>query len=369
MNNSLARNFTFGSLIRFTLPTLIMMVFMSLYTMVDGVFVSRFAGTVALSAVNIVFPIVSVVIAVGIMLATGGSAIIAKKQGEGDAEGAKRDFSFIVLTGFIVGVVLMIVGLLFLEPLLRLLGANGDIFTLCWDYAFILVFFIPSSILQMLFQTLFVTAGKPHLGLAVTVLGGAANIVLDYVFIVPMGMGIAGAALATGIGYSIPTVFGLFYFSLQRKGTLYFVKPSFDGAVLLKSCTNGSSEMVTNLSTAVTTFLFNILMLKYAGEDGVAAITIVLYSQYLLVAVYLGFSTGTAPVFSYNHGTGNAGQLKRLFRISTIFVSACSVITFVLSLFLAPYVVSIFTPAGSVVYEMSLHGFHLFSASFLFTGG
>ena len=285
MNNTLAQQFNFRSLLQFSFPTIVMMIFMSLYTMVDGVFVSRFVGTNGLSAVNIVYPVISIVVAVGVMLATGGSAVIARKMGEGRGGEAKQDFSMIVLVGIFLGISISLAGLIFIHPLLRLLGSNDAVYGLCYDYAFVLMFFIPAGVLQMLFQTLLVTAGKPVLGLGITVLGGVANIVLDYVFIVPMEMGISGAAAATGIGYSIPAVFGLIYFALYRKGSLCFVRPVWRREVLFKSCGNGASEMVTNLSTAVTTLLFNVIMMRTLGENGVAAITIVLYAQYLLTAV------------------------------------------------------------------------------------
>lgn len=368
MDNALSKQHNLASILKFTAPTIIMMVFMSLYTMVDGVFVSRFVSTNALSAVNIVYPYINVVIAVAIMLATGSSAIIAKKMGEGNFEEARTNFSFITLLGVLVGIVLGGVSLIFLDPLLRLLGAEGVLYPLCWDYAVYLFPFAPLSILQMLFQYDFVAAGRPGLGLFVIVLGGVANIVLDYVFIVPLGMGIAGAAIATGIGYSIPAVFGLLYFSFYKKGTLYFVRPKFDGMVLLHSCTNGSSEMVTNLSMAVTTFLFNLLMLKYLGEDGVAAITIVLYAQFLLTALYLGYSSGISSVFSFNYGAGDHAQLQRLFRISLWIVSISSVFVFLFSLLCCDPIILIFAPRGTQVFALAKHGFLLFSFCYLFTG-
>lgn len=368
MNNALARNFSFRSLLVFAFPTIIMMLFMSLYTMVDGVFVSRFVGTDALSAVNIVFPVISIVVAVGVMLATGGSAVIAKKMGEGKADEARENFSLIVLSGIIIGLVIEVLGLVFIHPMLRLLGANDAVYSLCYEYAFALLFFVPAGVLQMLFQTFFVTAGKPALGLIVTIIGGIANIVLDYVFIVPMQMGIMGAAVATGIGYSIPAVYGLLYFAINKKGTLYFTRPRFNGKVLLHTCSNGSSEMVTNLSTAVTTLLFNVLMMKYLGADGVAAITIVLYGQYLLTAVYLGYSIGVAPIFSYKHGRKDFGQIKLLFRNSAIFVLACSVLSFAAAFWYAGPIVKVFAPADNPVYTLAVHGFHLFAVSYLFTG-
>ena len=368
MTNALAKQHTFSSIMKFTAPTIVMMVFMSLYTMVDGVFVSRFVSTTALSAVNIVYPYINIVIAVAIMLATGSSAIIARKMGEGNFEEARTNFSFITLLGVVVGIVLGLLALVFLDPLLRLLGAEGALYPLCWDYAVYLIPFAPLSILQMLFQYDFVAAGRPGLGLFVIVLGGIANMVLDYVFIVPFQMGIAGAALATGIGYSIPALFGLLFFFINKKGTLYFVRPKFDKKVLLYSCTNGSSEMVTNLSMAVTTFLFNILMLQYLGEDGVAAITIVLYAQFLLTAVYLGYSSGISSVFSFNYGARNDAQLQRLFRISMWTVTLSSFAVFLLSLLCADPIILIFAPRNTQVFALAKHGFLLFSFCYLFTG-
>lgn len=368
MSNPLAKKYRFLTLLKFTAPTIIMMVFMSLYTMVDGVFVSRFVGTTALSAVNIVYPVFSIVIALAIMLGTGGSAVVATQMGEKKEQEAHRSFSLIVLCGFLLGVLVMLLGFVFLEPLVWLLGANEATYAYCADYAFWMLMFAPMAMLQMLFQVFFVTAGKPVIGLVVTVAGGVANMVLDYLLIVPLGMGIAGAAIATGIGFSIPAIFGLVYFAVKRKGTLCFVKPGFSGRVLLESCANGSSEMVTNLSAAVTTYLFNIIMMSLIGEDGVAAITIVLYSQYLLTAVYLGYSSGVAPIISYNYGDSNFKQLHKVFRISVIFILTSSVVMFLTALLAAGGVVSVFAGDNPRVFELAKHGFLLFSVSYLFMG-
>lgn len=368
MKNALAKSFTFWSLLRFTAPTIIMMVFMSLYTMVDGIFVSRFVGTNALSAVNLVYPALSIILAIGIMLATGGSAVIARKMGEHRIDEAKQDFTFILAVGTIIGIIAGAAGLIFAKPLVMMLGANDATFQYCFDYARTLAIFAPFSILQILFQYLFVTAGKPHIGLALTVSGGLANILLDYVFIVPMNMGIGGAALATGIGFAIPAIGGIVYFLLKRKGTLAIVKPRIDFKMLLESCGNGSSEMVSNLSLAITTFMFNLIMMRYMGEDGVAAITIVLYAQFLLTALYIGYASGVSPILSYNHGQDNSSEIRKIFRNSIIFIVVSSVITFVLSFVLAPTIVQIFAPIGTTVYDIALNGFNLFSFCYLFIG-
>ncbi len=367
-NNPLAKSFTFASVIKFTLPTIVMMVFMSMYTMVDGIFVSNLVGSEALSAINIVYPYVSIVVAVAIMLVTGGSAVIARKMGEGNNREAKENFTLIVITGLVVGVVIGAIGVIFNEPILKLLGSTESLDKYCKDYLTILAFGAPLSVLQMLFQFLFVAAGKPKLGLISTVLGGIANILLDYIFIGPMNLGINGAGYGTVIGYAIPALWGIIYFTFCRKGTLYFVRPKFDYKALINSCLNGSSEMVTNLATAVTTLLFNIITLKYLGESGVAAITIVLYAQFLLTSIFLGFSSGIAPVFSYNYGTQNRKELHKIFKISMIFVSVVSILTFAAALLLSGSIVSVFVRPGDVVYDIAKNGFLLFSISFIFTG-
>ena len=319
MANSIAKKFTFFSLLQFALPTMIMMVFMSLYTIIDGIFISRLVGTNTLSAVNIVFPMLSLIIAVGVMLATGGNAIIARQLGEGNKQEARENFSFLLLSGTIGGLLIAAAGTLFLEPLVRLLGATDILFSDCVAYLSITLYLAPACILQLFFQTFFVTAGKPHIGLLLTVSGGIVNIVLDYVFMGPLQMGVRGAALATGMGQLVPTVFGIAYFLFVRH-TLYFVKPRILLKVLAESCLNGSSEMVANFSNAIVTYLFNIIMLKFMGEPGVAAITIVLYGQFLFNALYMGFSMGVAPVISYNHGSRNHPMLRNLFKICIVFI-------------------------------------------------
>ena len=369
MQNKLAKEYNFLSLLKFSLPTIVMMVFMSLYSMVDGIFVSRLVGTNALAAVNIVYPLISLVFAVGIMLGTGGSAVVACKMGEDKPREARRDFTTIMVFGVLLGLLMTGIGLLTLEPMLRFLGATDAIFADCYAYARMMLWFTVPSMLQMLFQMFFVTAGKAAVGLTVTVLGGVANIVLDYVFIALFGWGVGGAALATGIGYSIPALAGLAWFALDRKkGTLFFVRPAWDGRMILQASANGSSEMVTNLSAAVITYLFNVTMIRYLGADGVAAITIVLYAEFMLIAIYLGFSSGIAPVFSYNHGEKNVARLKWLFRLSLYFLLPCSLLTFGGALLFTEEVVGIFAARGTAVFALAVHGYGLYAFSYLFKG-
>ena len=367
MSNSIAKDFKFFSLLRFALPTMVMMIFMSLYSIVDGIFISRLLGTNALSAANIVYPVISIVFAVGIMLSTGGSALIAKKLGEGKEREAREDFSFLTLVSFLFGIAILLIGNIFIEPIVRALGATDALLPYCVDYLSVSLLLAPAAMLQMMFQTFFVTAGKPLIGLMLTISGGVANMILDYLFMGPFNMGISGAALATGIGELIPAVIGLFYFLFTRH-SLYLTKPVVRFQVLKESCFNGSSEMVTNLSTAVVTYLFNITMLKFLGEPGVAAITIVLYGQFLFNALYMGFSMGVAPVISYNHGSQNLPLLKRIFKICIGFISISSILITIMALVSSPVIVEIFTPIGSATYDIAKTGFFLFSINYIFAG-
>lgn len=367
MSNSIAKDFKFFSLLRFALPTMVMMIFMSLYSIVDGIFISRLLGTNALSAANIVYPVISIVFAVGIMLSTGGSALIAKKLGKGKEREAREDFSFLTLVSFLFGIAILLIGNIFIEPIVRALGSTDALLPYCVDYLSVSLLLAPAAMLQMMFQTFFVTAGKPLIGLMLTISGGVANMILDYLFMGPFNMGISGAALATGIGELIPAVIGLFYFLFTRH-SLYLTKPVVRFQVLKESCFNGSSEMVTNLSTAVVTYLFNITMLKFLGEPGVAAITIVLYGQFLFNALYMGFSMGVAPVISYNHGSQNLPLLKRIFKICIGFISISSILITIMALVSSPVIVEIFTPIGSATYDIAKTGFFLFSINYIFAG-
>ena len=365
--NPLAENFNAVSLIKFAFPSMVMMLFMGLYTIVDTIFVARFVDTNALSSINIVCPVINVIVGVGTMLATGGSAVVAKKMGNGKTEEARSNFTLIIITGIIIGLVITVMGLLFLDEIVWGLGASEILFPYCKDYLAIQFIFVIGNIMQVLYQNLFVTAGKPTLGLVLSVLAGIANIVFDYVFIVLLKMGIKGAAFGTGIGYMIPTVIGTVFF-LTGRSELHFCKPKMDAGVLIKSCSNGVSEMVSQLSTAVTTFLFNATMMKLSGEDGVAAITVIIYSQFLLTTLYIGFSMGAAPVVSYNYGSGNAKRLKKVVRICFCFIAAVSIFVFLFSFFAGESIARIFAGNNENVFQITKAGFTIFSFSFLFSG-
>ena len=368
VQNKLAQPFTFLKIMKFTIPTMIMMIFMSLYQMVDGVFVSNLVGELALTALNIVYPYTSILIAIAIMLATGSSAIIALNMGQKKQREAKENFSFIVLFSILLSIFIMTISYLFIEPILTLLGTTSRIYTYCYDYLKIMILSTPFCMLQLLFQTFFVTAGKPKHGLTLTILAGILNIVFDYIFIVIFDMGIAGAAYATSMGYGIVALYGLYYFLSHRKGTLYFVKPKLRLPMLKQACMNGMSEMINNLAIAITTYLFNIIGIRFLQEEGVAAISIILYAQFIMTSIFMGYASGIAPVFSYKYGANDQDQIHKIFKISISFTTIVSIFTFFLSFVVARPLSMVFASHSAYVLELSIKGFYLFSISFLFTG-
>lgn len=369
-SKGMEKEHTMKSLLAYATPTIIVMIFVSIYTMIDGIFVARYVNSTALAAVNIFMPIYTVIFAIALMLGTGGSALIAKKMGEDKYQEARSNFTFLVISGAVLGLFITIVGLLFIRPLLELFGAGASpqLFEYTITYAKIILWITPFLILQAMFQTLFVTAGKPNLSLIITFIGGITNIALDYLFIVVLNMGIEGAALATAIGMVVPAVLGIFYFFFATKGLLYFTKFKVEWNILLKSSINGSSEMVTNLASSVVTFAFNVLMLRFIGVDGVAAVTILTYMMFVLTQFYMGYSVGISPIISYNYGRKNINQLRSIFKNSMILIGISSLIIFIFSLLFGPYFIQFMTEQGSNVYEIAKNGFWIFSISFLFMG-
>lgn len=368
MDNTLAKRFTFTSLLSFAIPNIIMMISLSMYIIIDGMFVARLIGTTALSAVNMFYPAVCFEMAVAIMIATGGSAIVARKLGEGNEKEAQNNVSFLIVIELLIGIGVAIVGNLFTKDIVLFLGASSTQAPLSIAYARIIFTFAPAFFLQTAFQTFFVTAGKPTLGLIATIVAGVTNIVLDYIFMAPLNMGVAGAAIATGIGYCIPATVGILFFLTAKRNPLHFVRPRFDCKVLVQACTNGSSEMVTNLANAATTFLFNYTLLQFHGEDGVAAITIILYFQYIFTALYFGYSNGIAPIISYKFGKGDKIQLQSIFKNSILLLIISAVVANILIHLTVTNALTIFTPVDSDVYNIALHGFTIYSLAFVFMG-
>lgn len=368
-DNALDKNITAKSLFLFALPSIIGMVFMNLYTMVDGMFVSRLVGTDALSAINIVFPIIMTVIAISTMLSTGGNAIISKKMGERKEKEARRDFSTIVFISIALSFIISLLSFIFINPLLKFLGATDSIYSYCFNYAAISLIFLPATMFSIVFQTFFITIGKSNLGLTFTIIGGISNVILDYVFIKVLNFGISGAAIATGIGYSIPGLLGLAYFIFNRKNSLYIVKTKiFNLKLLSETCINGSSEMVSSLSASIVTLLFNNILMKLIGVDGVAAVTVILYIEGLLVAIFMGYSMGCSSLISFNYGKRDNYRLNKIYKFSLIGILITSILIFMLGVFKSNLLVSIFTSKGTNVYELSNMGLKIFSISFLFMG-
>ena len=367
MENSLEKKVTLTSLIRYTSPTVIMMVFFSLYTIIDGMFISKFVGANALSATNIVYPVINILIGIGVMFATGGSAIVAKTMGENKNEEAREYFTLITISAIVVGIIVEIICIVFMKDIIYALGATQSLYLNCREYLFFMIIFTPFIILKLYFDYFLVTAGVPKLGLISSIAGGVLNTILDYVFIVQLNMGVKGAALATSIGYILPTLVGIIYF-FNKKNLLHFVKPKFNFNVLIKTCSNGVSEMVTQVSSALITFSFNIVMIKFLGEEGVAAITIILYIEFLLNAAYLGFTSGVSPRISYNYGKQDEDQVKNLFKYSIIIICTFGVIIFVMSRAMSEILISLFAEKGSTLFDISHNGFMFFSIAFLIAG-
>lgn len=368
MQNELDKDYNAWSLFQYTLPSILSLLFMSLYQMVDAIFVSNFVSENALASINIVYPVFSVVLAVALMLGTGGRAIVARKLGEGKKREAKEDFTVLTIATVVLSLLITVLTILFMEPLLKFMGATPTLWDDCRAYLDILILFMPIAALQVQVSTFFSAAGKPGLGFLLTFLSGVTNIVLDYLLIVKIPLGISGAAWGTVAGYLVGAVPAIFYFLFQRKGTLYFVRPVVRLKMLGFACFNGSSEMVSNLAVAVTTLLFNKLSLYYMGEGGVAAITVVLYAQFFLTSVFMGFIGGASPIFSFNLGSGNNKRLATLFRHSCNTVVLLTIIVMVAAYGLAKPIVAVYIRPSSELFPLALHGFLLFSISYIFAG-
>ncbi|MDZ4131651.1 MAG: MATE family efflux transporter [Dethiobacteria bacterium] len=367
MKNPLALEISYPSVLRYTLPTVAMMLFMATYTIIDSLFVSILINTDALAAINIVFPGYSIIMATGAMLAAGGSAIVAREMGRGENALARRIFTYIILVCLGLSVAFALIGYLGMEQFLGWLGAEGELRTYSEDYYFPLLFFLPTIMLQMLFGMFFITAGHPKLGFYLTVAAGVTNALLDYFFIGVLGMGISGAALATGIGTTIPALCGTIFF-FRRNKPLHYARPLFRLSILIEASINGASEMVTYLATGFSTLLFNWSALRLIGVDGVAAVAILLYSEFLLNAVFYGFAQGVAPLISYNHGSNNSAKLQKIIRICVNLIALCAIAVFLVANLGAVHIVGMFASRNQVVFEIALNGFFFFSFCFLWMG-
>ncbi len=366
-SNAYEKPVTLKNIVKFAVPTIAMTVFMSFYTMVDGLFVSNLIGTDALSAINLTAPIIQLVTAISTMLATGGSAVIMKKMGEQKTDEAKEDFTFLILVNVIVGIVMCVVGYLAMDHIFAGMNLSADVEGYCVEYlSRYLVFTVP--ILLMNNFTLYMIASeKANLSLICSVMGGVLNMALDYVFIAGFDMGISGAAIATGLGYSVTAVVGLFVFS-RKKSLLHFKKPVFRFRVLASAATNGCSEMATALVTGIITMMFNWTMLHYVGEDGVAAVTIIMYVLMFASSLYTGYSYGVAPMLSFYYGEQNHEKLKKLVALSMKVIAVISVVTVAASFMLTRPLVSVFARPDNPVYDLAVTGNRICTVALFFIG-
>ena len=368
MTIKLSDHFTYGRILRFTLPSIAMMIFSSIYGVVDGFFVSNFVGKTPFAAVNFIMPFLMILGAFGFMFGTGGSALISKTVGEGDNDRANRIFSMITYVSIGTGVIIASLGVIFLRPIASLLGAEGQLLEDCVTYGRIILLALPAFMLQMEFQSFFITAEKPGIGFAVTVASGVANMVLDALFIAVFEWGLVGAALATATSQIIGGVAPIIYFSRKNNSILKLTRWHFDAHSLLKTCTNGSSELMSNLSMSLVSMLYNIQLMKYAGEDGVAAYGVLMYVCMIFIAIFIGYSIGTAPIIGYNYGAANHAELKNIRKKSLTIISICSVAMVILGELLALPLSKLFAGAYPELLRLTLRGFFIFSFSFLFSG-
>ncbi len=368
MQIQLSDHFTYKKLLRFTLPSIAMMIFTSVYGVVDGFFVSNFVGKVEFTAVNFIMPLLMILSTVGFMLGTGGSALIGKTLGEGDREKANRQFSLIVYAAILLSVVISVIGLLVLRPVASALGAEGELLEDCVTYGRIILIALPFFTLQVEFQSLFVTSEKPTLGLYMTLVTGVANMVLDAVLVGVLRWGLEGAALATAISQAIGGIAPLVYFARPNSSLLQLGKTKYDGKALLRTCTNGSSELMSTVSMSLVGMLYNIQLLKYAGEDGVAAYGVLMYVNMVFVAIFFGYTMGMAPVISFHYGANNTDELKSLLKKSLVIVGISSVLMVISSILLAKPLSLLFASSHPDLLAMTVRGFYIYSFSFLFAG-
>ena len=370
MNIQLSDHFTYGKLLRFTLPSIAMMIFTSIYSVVDGFFVSNFAGKTPFAAVNLIMPFLMIAATVGFMFGTGGTAIVAKTFGEGNKEKANKYFSLFVYVAFTLGVILAVLGVVYTRPIARLLGAEGELLENCVVYARINLLALPFFVLQLLFQSFFVAAEKPHLGLAVTVSAGVTNMILDAVLVIllPQEYKLAGAAIATAMSQFVGGIVPLFYFSRKNSSILRLGKTSLDGAAIRKACTNGSSEFMSSVSMNIVGMLYNRQLLKFAGENGVAAYGVMMYVSLVFAAAFIGYSIGTAPVIGYHNGAENHTELQGLLRKSLILTGSFGICMVVAAELLAVPLARIFVGYDSALMAFTVTGFRIFGLSFVFMG-
>lgn len=368
MKIQLSDHFTTPRLLRFVFPSIIMMIFTSIYGVVDGLFVSNYVGKTPFAAVNLIMPFLMIMGAVGFMFGTGGSAVVSQALGEGKPDKANQYFSMMVYVVIESGVVLTIAGLLFLRPIAAAFGATGEMLDNCVVYGRIILCTLTAFMLQNIFQSFLVTAERPQLGLAVTVAAGVTNMILDFVFIAVFHWGIVGAAAATAASQLIGGLVPLIYFLRPNTSKLHLVKAKLNVHILGKTCINGSSELMTNISMSLVNILYNFQLMHYIGEDGVAAYGIIMYVSFIFAAIFIGYSIGSAPIIGYHYGAGNHMELKGLFQKSLCLITLWNIILTALAILTAQPLAKIFVGYDIGLTKLTTRALALYSLSFLFMG-
>ena len=364
----LSDHFTYRKLLQFVLPSIVMMVFTSIYGVVDGLFVSNYAGKTAFASINFVMPFIMVLGGIGFMIGTGGTALVSKMLGEGDREQANRYFSMMILFTALLGALLTVFGVVCMEPVARFLGATPEMLHDCVLYGRIVIAFTGAFMLQNVFQSFLIAAEKPKLGLAATVAAGVTNMALDALFVAVFHWGIAGAAIATGISQCVGGLFPLLYFLRPNTSKLRLVRTKLELRPLLNACGNGSSELMSNISSSIVSMVYNFQLLRYLGEDGVSAYGVLMYVQFIFIAIDIGYSIGCAPIVGFHYGAQNHAELKNMLKMSTRLMCLSGVVLTLLARVLAAPLAKIFVGYDEGLYTLTCHAFRLFSFAFLFAG-
>lgn len=367
MNIQLSEHFTYKKLIQFTIPTIIMMIFTSIYGVVDGLFVSNCVGADAFAGVNLIMPALMILGSIGFMIGTGGSALVSKTIGEGNKEKANRYFSMLLYVVTIIGFIFTVIGLIVMEPVAKLLGAEGNLVEICVTYGRTLIIALIPFMLQNCFQSFLIVAEKPRMGLIISIITGVLNMILDFLFIYVFKMGVFGAAVATGISQLIGGIVPLIYF-IKKSETLKLVKTKFELKPILQACANGSSEMVTNVSMSLVNMLYNLQLMKYAGSDGVVAYGIIMYVSFIFSGTYMGYSIGSAPIVGYHYGAKNKEELKSLLKKSLKLLTITSIVMTAIGELLAKPLASIFVSYDANLLDMTTNAIRIFSISYLISG-
>lgn len=365
MNIQLSEHFTYKKLIKFTIPTIAMMIFTSIYGVVDGIFVSNYVGSEAFAAVNLIMPVLMILGGVGFMIGTGGSAIVSKTMGEGQKQKANQYFSMLIYLLIIVGIILSVTGIIFIKPIASLLGAEDNMLNDCVVYGRTILIALTAFLLQNCFQSFLVVAEKPTMGLIISVIVGVTNMVLDFLFMYVFKMGVFGAALATGTSQIIGGIIPLIYFIRKNDTQLQLIKTRFNWKAILQACINGSSEMLTNISLSLVNMLYNIQLMKYIGANGVVAYGIIMYVGFIFIGTYLGYSIGTAPIIGYNYGAENKEELKNIFKKSLRLIGIISIVMTILAEILAKPLASIFVSYDKQLLEMTTTAIRLYAISYI----